>query len=207
MSRIPFRLNLDTRIFGPVAGFTVGFIVLAMTGCGSSPTDDAELGDPLMAPIPKAPAEGKAYSYRAANASPMVVFEWRHGMPTAQIPSPHQADRIIICVYDAQRGECESGTREGVPAPIWFEVSAEDPKVNRAPIKHAWNPFVRGPDIHFGYEFRASLRLRPEYGDRGLLWQVGACASGTCRMSDPRAIQIGRPVEAGGIVVPKVWSG
>jgi hypothetical protein len=165
------------------------------------------LGDPLVAPIPQTPAEGKAFSYRAADAPPMVHFEWRHGMPTAQIPSPHQADRIIICVYDAQRGECESGIREGVPAPIWFEVAAEDPKVNRTRIKHAWNPFVRAPDIHFGYEFRTSLLMRPEYGDRGLLWQVGACAGGTCRMSDPRAIRIGQPVDAGGIVVPKDWSG
>ena len=175
--------------FAQFSTLLAGLLLLANAGCTSQPTETDFIIDPLLAPVPQAPSEGRAYSFRSADAPPMVFFDWRHGMPTAQIPNPHQAERIIICVYDEQRGECESGTREGVPKPIWFEAAADDPKVNRAAIKQERNPFVRAPDMHLGYEFRTSLRMRPEYRDRRLLWQVGACASGTCRMSDPRSLR------------------
>lgn len=190
---------------GPLARFAqfhtgmAGLLMLAAAGCTTKPTEMDTIVDPLLAPIPSAPAEGRKYSFRSADAPPMVFFNWRHGTLTAQIPNPHQAERIIICVYDEQRGECESGTREGVPKPIWFEAAADDPKINRAAIEPERNPFVRAPDMHLGYEFRTSLRMRPEYRDRRLLWQVGACASGTCRMSDPRSLRMGRPAGSDGI--------
>ena len=123
-------------------------------------------------------------------------------MPTAQVPSPHQADRMILCVYDEQRGDCESGVREGVPPPIWFEAAADDPVLDRRAIQPERNPFATTPDIDLGYEFRASLQMRPEYRGRTLRWQVGACLSGTCRMSDPRSIRMRSPGEGEGGLSP-----
>lgn len=119
-----------------------------------------------------------------------MEFVWRHGMPTAQVPNPHQAERFVICVYDQQLGRCESGVREGVPEPIWFEAADADPVVNREPVRQERLPFIRSPDIHLGYEFRTRLRMRPEYRDRTLAWRVGACLAGTCRMSDPRTLRM-----------------
>lgn len=193
------RRGVRPAPFAQFSAVSVGVLMLATAGCTSKPTETDPIIDPLLAPVPQAPSEGRAYSFRSDSAPPMVFFDWRHGMPTGQIPNPHQAERIIICIYDEQRGECESGTREGVPKPIWFEVATEDPKINRTPIRHERIPFVRAPDIHLGYEFRTGLRMRPEYRGRRLLWQVGACASGTCRMSDPRSLRMGRSGESGGI--------
>ncbi len=199
MSLAQRRIIAPSLHVGQVTRATVALAFLALPGCTSNPTVSAEINDPLLAPIQQAPPQGRAYGYRLASAPPSIIFEWRHGVPTKQIPSPHQAERIIICVYDEKRGDCESGTRYGVPKPIWFEAAADDPAVNRTPIELEKNPFVPSPDIHFGYEFRTSLRMRPEYRDRSLLWQVGACSSGTCRMSDPRSLRLGRPVDAVGL--------
>lgn len=192
MSPTPLASNVMTWNSGWSVIMMTGLVSILALGCSSQPADVGVITDPLMAPKPQAPAQGRAYGYRSTGVPPMVFFKWRHGMPTAQIPNPHQAERFIICVYDEQLGECESGTREGVPKPIWFEAAAEDAAINRAPIKQELRPFVSSPDIHVGYEFRTGLRMRPEYRNRSLLWQVGACAGGTCRMSDPRLLRTGR---------------
>ena len=166
------------------------FLLLPLAGCGLMPEEEEPFSDPLLAPLLQAPVDGHLYPYLPASGPPSVELVWRHGMPTARVPNPHQAERIIICVYDQQRGRCESGTREGVPKPIWFEAAVDDPAINRAPITPEQLPFLPSPDIHLGYEFRASLRMRSEYRDRTLAWQVGACLSGTCRMSTPRSLRI-----------------
>jgi hypothetical protein len=178
-------------MFGWFIGLSMGLLLVLIAGCTSQPAEVESFIDPLVAPAPEAPPDGKSYPYPAAGEPPMVLFRWRHGMPSKQIPSPHQAERFILCVYEEQRGECESGKRAGAPSPIWLEVAADDPALNRTPIKQEKNPFVRSPDIHLGYAFRTSLRMLPDYRDRSLLWQIGACSSGTCRMSDPRSLRLG----------------
>ena len=190
--------RLPGRILSPMAGF----LLLAAAGCTLQPPESEPISDPLMAPSPQAPPEGRTYSYSSDGQPPMVLFKWRHGMPTKQIPSPHQAERFIICVYDEKLGECESGTREGVPEPIWLEVAADDPVVYRRPIEQEKNPFVRSPNVNIGYEFRTSLGMHPEYRDRSLLWQVGACSGGTCRMSDPQSLRMGGPGQWNGGIGP-----
>jgi len=195
----PSKLGSDLSLWIALRSVIVTAVIalILAAGCTSHPNDVGVITDPLMAPIPQAPPPGKAFGYSPTSAPRMVHFRWRHGMPTAQIPNPHQAERLIVCIYDEQLGDCESGTRAGVPKPIWFEAAADDPQINRTPIKPERLPFVSSPDIHLGYEFRTSLRMRPEYRDRSLLWQVGACASGTCRMSDPQSLRIGPTIDWG----------
>lgn len=180
----------------------MAFLLLAIAGCTSQPAEVTRISDPLLAPSPQAPPDGKVYRYRLTGEPPLVELVWRHGMPSAQVPSPHQAERMIICVYDEQRGRCESGSRVGVPQPIWLEADADDPAINRTPIRQKQLPFVSTPDIHLGYEFRTSLRMRPGYANRSLLWQVGACLGGTCRISDPQRLRMTRPEERVRDLVP-----
>jgi len=177
------------------AGLMAGVLCSSITGCTFQHAESEPLPDPLVAPIPQAPPEGRAYVYPPTGLPPTVELVWRHGMPTGRVPSPHQAERFIVCVYDAQRGRCESGFREAVPRPIWLDAPADDPVIKRTPIKQKQLPFASSLDLQLGYEFRTHLRMRPEYRDRRLLWQVGACLGGTCRMSDPRSLRIGRVVE------------
>lgn len=186
-----FRLGFEFRLSGVIVRLIAGFLALTAAGCVSQPPETDSIIDPLKAPVPQTPSEGRTYRYGSDGRPPMVLFAWRHGMPSKRIPNPHQAERIVICVYDQQRGECESGKRAGVPRPIWFEAAAADPAINRTRIEPEKNPFVRAPEILLGYEFRTSLPMRPEYRDRSLLWQVGACSRGTCRMSDPRSLRVG----------------
>jgi hypothetical protein len=165
-------------------------IIFVIVGCMSEPAGIELTRDPLIAPVPQAPSDGRRYGYSPAGDPPEVQFVWRHGMPTAQVPSPHQAERMIICIYDQERGRCESGSREGVPRPIWFQADTDDPKIERTPIRQELPPFASPLDIDLGYEYRTLLRMRPEYRGRTLLWQVGACLSGTCRMSDPWSLRM-----------------
>jgi len=173
-----------------IARLGTALLSFAIAACVSEAPKVEPIRDPLVAPVPLEPADGQQLGYSTTGAPPMVELVWRHGMPTAQVPVPYHADHIIICVYDEQTGRCESGSREGVPQPIWLEAAADDPKINRTPIRQEKPPFISAPDIDLGYEFRTSLRLRPEYRDRTLLWQVGACLGGTCRMSDPRSFRL-----------------
>lgn len=199
MSLAELRISTAAVIPGIFAAAIPVSTLLALPGCQSVPTPSAALIDPLMAPIQQAPPPGRVFAYRSASEPPLIVFEWRHGMPTKQIPSPHNAEKFIVCVYDELLGECESGTRDGVPTPIWFEARADDPAIDRTPITLEKNPVAPVPDLNLGYAFRTSLQVRPEYRGRTLLWQVAACADGTCRMTNPRSLRLGQPADAIGL--------
>jgi hypothetical protein len=190
MSPLLCRRCLLSGSLRRIARLGTALFFFAIAGCISKAPEIEPIPDPLVAPMPRAPADGRQLRYSTTGAPPTVELVWRHGMPTAQVPIPYQADRMIICIYDEQRGRCESGSREGVPQPIWLEVAADDPKINRTPIRQERHPFISSPEIDLGYEFRTSLQMRPEYRNRNLLWQVGACLGGTCRMSDPRSLRI-----------------
>jgi hypothetical protein len=177
---------------GRAAILGIVLISLLAAGCVWERAEVSSISDPLVAPSPQYPPDGSLISYPAdAAAPPSVELVWRHGMPSAQVPNPHHADTMLICVYDEQKGRCESGTRQGVPQPIWLEATADDPLIKRTPIRQEQPPFASFPDMDLGYEFRTRLMLRPEYRGRTLLWQVGACLEGTCRMSDPRSLRVG----------------
>jgi hypothetical protein len=190
-----FGVNVWVRLLGYAFGLALGIPLILSSGCSSPPAEVERLSDPLIAPLPQAPPDESRFGYRTGTQSPVVEFVWRHAMPTAEVPSPHQAERFIICIYERQRGRCESGHRKGVLRPIWFEADADDPMMDRTPIRQERLPFAPAPDIYLGYEFRTRLRMRPEYRGQSLLWQVGACLSGTCRMSDPRSLLMNRRVE------------
>jgi hypothetical protein len=179
------------RASGRAAVLAIALISLLAAGCVWKRAEVAPISDPLVAPSPQYPPDGSLISYPAGASPPSVELVWRHGMPSARVPNPHHADTMLICVYDEQKGRCESGTRQGVPQPIWLEAVADDPQINRTPIRQERPPFASSPDMDLGYEFRTRLRLRPEYRGRTLLWQVGACLKGTCRMSDPRSLRVG----------------
>lgn len=181
---------------------SLGLLSLLLVACRSKtslplpPQPPAEappsLTDPLLAPLPKAPPQGQVFLF-TADRPPLVRFEWRHAVPTARVPNPHQAERFILCIYDRAQGRCESGKRDGVPPPIWFEAEARDPLIERTPILPDRVPFAAPLDIHLGYEFATPLRMLPAYRNRDLSWQVGACRGGTCRMSDPWSLRIFEP--------------
>jgi hypothetical protein len=169
---------------------TLGILFVLAAGCTLQPTRVEPFYDPLMAPSPQAPADKKIYHFGPTGEPPTVELVWRHGMPTAQIPSPYQAERIIVCVYEEQRGRCESGSREGVARPIWLEAAADDPAIHRTPIRAERPPFDSFPEMQLGYEFRVCLPMRREYRSLTFLWQVGACVGGTCRLSNPRSLRM-----------------
>lgn len=180
---------------GPRRFLMAGLLVLLTAGCQLEPEESDFPRDPLLAPSLQAPPDESTYHYDATGAPPTLELVWRHGEPTARVPNPHRADRFIICVYDQQRGRCESGLRAGVPRPIWLDVAADDPAIARDPIRLRRLPFASGPEVSLGYEFRASLQLRPEYRSRSLAWQVGACLGGSCRISDPRTLRVDSVVQ------------
>jgi len=200
------RLSFPARPKPPRAPAlrSIGLLSLLLVACRSptpppSPVPPSvgppPLTDPLLAPVPTGPPPGQVFLFAAADRPPQVRFEWRHAMPTARVPNPHQAERFILCVYDKGRGRCESGVRAGVPPPIWFEADADDPVLERAPILPKRVPFAAPLPIHLGHTFGTRLSMLPAYRDRELWWQVGACRSGTCRMSDPRSLRMYGPAK------------